>query len=57
MTRELAAGKKTYALAIGAVVVAVVLALTGEMTWSEAANWAWQGGVAAALRLGIAKLE
>lgn len=44
-------GKKTYLVAFGAVVAAVVAFLTGEMTAAEAVNAALVGAGLATLRM------
>jgi hypothetical protein len=44
-------GKKTYIVAFGAVVAAVVAFLTGEMTLAEAVNQGLIGAGFAALRM------
>ena len=44
-------GKKTYIVAVGAVVAAVVAFLTGEMSLGEAVNSAFIGAGLATLRM------
>lgn len=46
-------GKKTYIVAFGAVVAAVVAFLTGEMTLAEAVNSGLVGAGLATLRAGV----
>lgn len=46
-------GKRTYIVAIGAIVSAIVSFLTGEMTLSEAVNAGLVGAGIAALRAGV----
>jgi len=47
-------GKKTYIVAVGAIVAAVVSFLTGEMTLGEAVNSGFIGAGLATLRMGVA---
>ena len=46
-------GKKTYALALAAILAAIAGYLTGDLTAVQAVEAAWAGGVAATLRHGI----
>jgi hypothetical protein len=46
-------GKRTYIIAVGAVVSAIVAFLTGEMTLSEAVNAGLVGAGLATLRAGV----
>ena len=48
------AGKRTYILAVGAVVAAAVAFMTGEMTLAEAVNAGLVGAGLGALRAGVA---
>jgi hypothetical protein len=47
-------GKKTYIVAVGAIVAAVVSFLTGEMTLGEAVNSGFIGAGLATIRMGMA---
>lgn len=49
-------GYKTYVLAVVAVVTGVAGYLVGDMSMMDALNYVWVGGVAAALRAGVAKV-
>lgn len=53
-TMEMLQGKRTYILALGAVVAAAVAYLTGEMTLAEAVNSALVGAGIGTLRAGVA---
>ena len=46
-------GKRTYIVAVGAIVSAIVSFLTGEMTLGEAVNAGLVGAGLAALRAGV----
>lgn len=46
-------GKKTYLLAIAGVVYFISAAMTGHITWKEAIDGIWVGGLASAIRNGI----
>lgn len=50
-------GYKTYVLAAAAVVYGLAQWAVGDMGLTEALNYAWAGGVAAALRAGVAKVQ
>lgn len=50
-------GKKTYGVAIVAIVYAVSSVLTGNMTWPQAFGWFIASGGAASLRAAISKVE
>jgi hypothetical protein len=50
-------GKRTYIVAIGAVVSAIVSFLTGEMTLGEAVNAGLIGAGLAALRAGVESVK
>jgi len=50
-------GYKTYVLAVVAVVAGIANYLVGDMSLTEAMNYVWAGGVAAALRAGVAKVQ
>lgn len=57
MKQGFLAGKKTYTLAIVAVITALAGYATGELTLTQAAAAAWVGGVAAALRHAVQQVE
>lgn len=50
-------GKKTYVLAVIAILTGIAQYLTGDATIMDALNYAWAGGVAAALRAGVGTIE
>ena len=53
--RKFLQGKKSYALAGAAVIVAVYGQLSGELTTTEALEWLVGGGALATVRAAIAK--
>lgn len=50
-------GYRTYILAFVLILYAVAKYLVGDLTAEEALDKAWTGGIAAALRAGIARYE
>lgn len=51
MTQDILSGKKTYIVAVGAIVAAIVAFLTGEMTLAEAVNSGLLGAGLGTLRM------
>lgn len=56
MKRGFLAGKKTYVMAIVAVVGSLAAWSIGEISLHEALTQAWIGGVAATFRAAVAKI-